>query len=75
LLNRIPLMISVSDDGYKFDRQYFLLDEPTQIAFPGALKAHGYQYPCTLVEEGRLIVTYSVNMDHMELLVVDTACL
>ena len=45
--------------------------EPTTIAFPGALKAHGYQYPCTLVEEDRLIVTYSVNKEHMELLTVN----
>ena len=72
LLNRAPLMISISEDGYKFTEQYFLLNEPTKICFPGALKAHGYQYPCTLVEKDRLIVTYSVNKEHMELLTVDT---
>lgn len=72
LLNRVPLMISISPDGFKFDKQYFLLDEPTQIAFPGALKAHGYQYPCTLVEKDRLIVAYSVNKEHMELLTVNS---
>ena len=73
LLNRVPLMISVSRDGLKFEKQYFLLNEPTTIAFPGALKAHGYQYPCTLVEEDRLIVAYSVNKEHMELLTVKPA--
>jgi len=71
LLNRVPLMISISRDGCKFEKQYLLLDEPTEIAFPGALKAHGYQYPCTLVEEDRLVVTYSVNKEHMELLTVN----
>lgn len=70
LLNRVPLMISISQDGCKFEKQYLLRDEPTKIAFPGALKAHGYQYPCTMVEEDRLIVTYSVNKEHMELLTV-----
>jgi len=73
LLNRVPLMISLSDDGYKFDQQLLLLSEPTKISFPGALKAHGYQYPCTMVEEDRLIVTYSVNKEHMELLTVDVS--
>jgi hypothetical protein len=71
LLNRVPLMISVSQDGLKFEKQYFLLNEPTRVEFPGALKAHGYQYPCSLVEEHRLIVAYSVNKEHMELLSLD----
>ena len=71
LLNRVPLMISISTDGVKFERQYFLINEPAAIAFPGALKAHGHQYPCALVEEDRLIVAYSVNKEHMELLTVD----
>ena len=71
LLNRVPLMISISSDGVKFERQYFLINEPAAIAFPGALKAHGHQYPCALVEQDRLIVAYSVNKEHMELLTVD----
>lgn len=71
LLNRVPLMISISSDGVKFERQYFLINETTAIAFPGALKAHGHQYPCALVEQDRLIVAYSVNKEHMELLTVD----
>ncbi len=71
LLNRVPLMISLSADGVKFESQYFLIDEPATIAFPGALKAHGHQYPCGMVEQDRLIVAYSVNKEHMELLTVD----
>ena len=70
LLNRVPLMLLISDDGYKFHKQYILLDEPTRIELPGVLKAHGYQYPFSLVEPDRLIVTYSVNKEHMELLTV-----
>lgn len=73
LMNRIPLILTLSDDGYKFGSQYILIDEPTQIAFPGALKAHGHQYPATLPEEGRLLIAYSVNKEHMELIVVNTA--
>ena len=70
-MNRVPLMISISTDGTKFERQYFLINQPTTIAFPGALKAHGHQYPCSLVEQERLMVAYSVNKEHMELLTVD----
>ena len=71
LLNRVPLMISISTDGVKFERQHFLVNEPTHITFPGALKAHGHQYPCAMVERDRLIVAYSVNKEHVELLTVD----
>jgi hypothetical protein len=71
LLNRVPLMIFLSTNGAKFERQYFLIDEPTTIVFSGALKAHGHQYPCAMVEQDRLIVAYSVNKEHMELLTLD----
>ena len=70
LLNRIPLAIWISEDGYRFNEQYILLDEPTQISFPGALKAHGYQYPSSMAEDERLLVSYSVNKEHMEIMSV-----
>jgi hypothetical protein len=71
LMNRIPLILTLSNNGYKFETQYILLDEPTAISFPGALKVHGHQYPATLAENDRLLVAYSVNKEHMELLTVD----
>ena len=40
-------------------------------AFPGALKAHGHQYPCAPVEQDLLIVADSVSKEHREVLTAD----
>lgn len=72
LLNRSRLMLSLSDDGHKFDRMYTLVDEPTAQRAEGKLKVHGYQYPTSVEEEDRLIVGYSVNKEDIECGIVQT---
>ena len=71
LLNRMHLMLMLSNDGYKFDSVYILVDDPTAQRLKGLLKADGYQYPCCLPEEGRLLVGYSVNKEDIECGAVD----
>jgi len=66
LFDRRRLMLSLSDDGLKFNRTFRLLDDPTAQRAFGLLKCHGYQYPFALVEEERLLVGYSVNKEDME---------
>lgn len=66
LFDRKHLMISLSDDGLKFNRTFRLLDDPTSQRAFGLLKCDGYQYPFALVEEERLLVGYSVNKEDME---------
>ena len=72
LLDRMHLMLSISDDGQTFNEIYTLVDDPTSQRAVGLLKADGYQYPCCMVEKDRLIVGYSVNKEDIEVGIVDT---
>ena len=73
LLDRMHLMLALSDDGRVFDRMYVLLDDPTAQRAFGLLKAHGYQYPVAMEEDGRLLMAYSVNKEDIECAWVDVA--
>ena len=66
LLDRRQLRIAISNDGRTFSQIAMLVDDPTKQRFPGLLKAHGWQYPCALVDEDRLLVAYSVNKEDLE---------
>ena len=72
LLDRRHLTLLLSDDGLTFNKAYILVDDPTSQRLKGLLKADGYQYPCCLPEEGRLLVGYSVNKEDIECGIVDT---
>ncbi len=72
LLDRLSLMLLVGNDGTHFSRVYLLADDPTSQRCMGLLKADGYQYPCCLPDENRLLVGYSVNKEDMECGVLDT---
>jgi len=71
LLNRRYLTLLMSDDGYCFNKVYLLRDDPTSQRCIGLLKADGYQYPCCIEEEDRLVVAYSINKEDIECAVVD----
>ena len=71
LLDRRHLVLLLSDDGQTFDKVYVLVDDPTSQRLKGLLKADGYQYPCCLAEEDRLLVGYSVNKEDIECGIVD----
>ncbi len=71
LLNRMHLVLLLSDDGYKFNEVYMLVNDPTSQRLTGLLKADGYQYPCCLSDCDRLLVGYSVNKEDMECGIVD----
>ena len=66
LLDRMHLMISISEDGYKFGKMFTLLDDPSAQRTKGLLKGHGYQYPCCLADKDKLLVAYSVNKEDIE---------
>ncbi len=73
LLDRIPLMLLLSDDGLTFDQVYVINDSPSEMRRKGLLKINGSQYPCCLVEEGRLIVAYDANKEDNMVEVIDIA--
>jgi len=66
LLDRMHLMLLISEDGYSFDKVYVLADDPTAQRYVGLLKCNGYQYPCGLADSGRLLIAHSVNKEDIE---------
>lgn len=72
LLDRMPLMLLLSDDGLVFDQVYMINDTPTVMRRKGLLKINGNQYPCCLVEGDRLIVAYDANKEDPMCEVIDT---
>lgn len=64
---RVPLAITLSDDGKTFNRSYLLRsgasdDYPAQ-RYAGKSKTLGYSYPKALVYNGYVYVSYSTNKD------------
>lgn len=71
LLDRIHLLIALSDDGCVFDRQYTLVEGKTSRRVNGRHKEDGYHYPNCLADGNKLFVTYSVNKEDIEVGIVD----
>ncbi|MDR1060402.1 MAG: exo-alpha-sialidase, partial [Clostridiales bacterium] len=63
LLDRRALTMLVSDDGACFDKVFMINDSPAEMRRLGLLKANGHQYPCCLVDGGRLLVAYDANKE------------
>lgn len=65
---RIPLSITLSDDGKVFDRAYNLRTEselPERI-YDGLYKSVGYHYPKTTIYGDYLYISYSTNKERIE---------
>ena len=60
---RCPLVLSLSEDGVRFDRHYVLADEDYEQQRPGHAKGGLYGYPHTLVHEGYLYVIVSLRKE------------
>jgi len=72
-LDRMHLLLALSDDGYLFDRQYVLIEGETTRRVNGRHKENGYHYPNCISDGERLLVTYSVNKEDIEVITVDTS--
>ncbi|MEP1445252.1 MAG: sialidase family protein [Paraglaciecola sp.] len=63
---RIPLTVTLSDDGKVFDRAFLLRagdsDLPEQ-QFQGKYKRAGFSYPKSIVWQGFIYVSYAVNKE------------
>jgi len=64
--DRSRLMIAIANDGLKFGEMHVLLEDPPQMRQEGRFKNRGYQYPSAVVDEGKLLVAYSVNKEDIE---------
>ncbi len=57
---RNPLVLSLSEDGYRFRRHFILGDEYFARKHEGMHKNGNYGYPHTLLHDGYLYVIYSI---------------
>jgi hypothetical protein len=66
-IDRIPLVLSTSHDGVRFDQHYMLGDQRYKRRFDGGSKGGEYGYPHSLVHGGRLYVIVSRQKEAVEL--------
>lgn len=64
---RIPLTISLSNDGVTFNRAFVIRGETTDMRYKGKSKLAGWQYPAALAWKGVLYVIYSINKEDVGL--------
>ncbi|MBP2158186.1 MULTISPECIES: sialidase family protein [Asticcacaulis] len=66
---RIPLAVTLSDDGRVFDRSYRLRgkDDLQPLRYPGQYKRPGYSYPKSVIWSDWLYVAYATNKEDVEL--------
>ena len=72
MLDRLHLMIALSDDGRLFDRQYMLVEGETTRRVNGRHKEDGYHYPNCFADGDKLLVIYSINKEDSEVGIVET---
>ena len=60
---RFQLCLSVSDDGYLFDKNYVVDCEPDYMKYRGRAKGTGFHYPDTCVAGEYLFIIYSRNKE------------
>ncbi|WP_228530381.1 sialidase family protein [Tamlana sp. I1] len=68
--SRFPLVITLSKDGWLFDKAYLLRgggDNLQKLRFPGKYKRVGYSYPKSVVWGNYLYVSYATNKEDVEL--------
>jgi len=70
---RMPLVLSLSRDGLRFDRHFLLGDRPYTKRFLGLHKGGHYGYPHSIVDGDRLRVIVSRQKEAVEVLSVALA--
>jgi len=68
--SRWPLVITLSSDGFLFDRAYLLRsggDDLQPLRYPGRYKSKGYSYPKSVIWGDYLYVSYATNKEDVEL--------
>ena len=66
---RIPLALTLSKDGARFDRAFLLRGQADlpPLRYPGKYKHPGFHYPKSVVWNGYLYVGYAVNKEDVGL--------
>lgn len=66
---RYPLVVTLSDDGEKFDRAYLLReggDKMPDVTYNGHYKRKGFSYPKSMVAGDYLYVAYALNKQDVQ---------
>ena len=64
---RMQLCISVSEDGYLFDKNFVIACEPETMKYRGRAKGTGFHYPHSVVAGDYLFVIYSQNKEDIHI--------
>ncbi len=64
---RLPLMLAISEDGYNFDKEYIIRDEPVELKQEGLYKGGHYGYPECAILDGYMYIIYSKQKEEMEI--------
>lgn len=68
--NRFPLVLTLSTDGFLFDRAWLLRSGGTDLQpmrYAGKYKRPGYSYPKSVVWGKYLYVSYATNKEDVEI--------
>lgn len=65
---RTPLVLSISNDGKLFDKNYIIADEPYNLKKEGLWKGGQYGYPHTMIYKGYLYVIVSRMKEAIEVI-------
>ncbi|MCC6680998.1 MAG: exo-alpha-sialidase [Phycisphaeraceae bacterium] len=63
---RVPLALTLSDDGIHLDRAYLIRGGPPVRRYEGKYKTEGYSYPGAFIHNGYLWVSYATNKEDIE---------
>jgi len=66
--DRTPLVLSLSNNGELFDKNYIIADEPYKLKKAGLWKGGQYGYPHTMVYKGYLYVIVSRQKESIEII-------
>ena len=74
---RMPLAVTLSDDGRVFDRSFLLrgAGELQPLRYEGQYKRPGYHYPKSIVWNGALYIGYATNKEDVQVTRVPLAAL
>ena len=71
---RWPLVALLSKDGCRFDKAILLRAGGSDLQpqrYLGKAKTHGYNYPKSMIHNGKLYIAYATNKEDVEYTVVD----
>lgn len=66
---RTPLVVALSEDGYRFDNIHILADDFYEMRYAGRWKGGQFGYPFAYVRDGRLYVVVSRRKERLDAIV------